>query len=286
VNSHGLRLVGVALTAGLVAIAGCGGGGDNNDPTAVDISLSGSGKSAKFTVPSSVKGPLATVSFTNDSKDAADAQLVRVDAGHTSEEALKVISGGEDVPVPLWIHGEGGVGDTQPGATGKATLKLDAGSYFIVNDTVEGGKPPTAQFTVTGGNDGDLPSTAATVTAAPASGGNYQWMADGLKAGSNELTFVSEGGPNTLHHLVAFPLKPDATLEQVQKFFKDEKGPPPFAGKKPDTRSLAVLDGDKSEVATLDFKPGKYAFACFLPDKGGKPVPHIQKGLLQVFDIK
>jgi hypothetical protein len=49
------------------------------------------------------------------------------------------------------------------------------------------------------------------------------------------------------HHLIASPIKGDATAEEVEKAFKEEKGPPPLEEK--GTLSTAVLEGGELLVA-------------------------------------
>lgn len=276
-----LVVLGVAAAAIVYA-----GNRDDDDAFAMDVTVEESGNKASITAPGEVDGGLVEVRLSNKSKNPAAAQLIRLDEGHTAEEALEVIQASEEKPIPAWLHGEGGVATTQPGKTGTATVNLEAGKYAVFNDEGEGGTPPSAEFTVSEAGDEELPDTDATVTADAAGEGKYDWRVEGLKAGQNEITFDSRGGENALHHIVVLPLKPDATLEDVQSFFKDEKGPPPFAGEESDTVSTTVLDGDKSMVTTLNLKPGKSVFACFLPDKEVKPTPHVEQGLLEVVEVR
>ena len=43
--------------------------------------------------------------------------------------------------------------------------------------------------------------------------------------------------------------------------------------------------GGKSQVATLNLRPGRYAFVCFLPDRDEPNKPHFKKGLLKEVTI-
>jgi hypothetical protein len=105
---------------------------------------------------------------------------------------------------------------------------------------------------------------------------------DGLKAGQNTFTFDSKGD-DALHHVIAAPIKGDATIEDVKRALESNAGPPPI-----DQNGIvgtAVIDGEKDEVTSLDLKPGRYAFICFLTDRdGGKE--HFKEGLLAEQEIK
>ncbi|MDX6636084.1 MAG: hypothetical protein QOF06_2287 [Solirubrobacterales bacterium] len=74
----------------------------------------------------------------------------------------------------------------------------------------------------------------ATVEAA-----EYVFNAETLPSGATEIAFDNIGAQP--HHLIASPLKGDATAEDVEKFFKTEKGAPPLEEK--GTKSTAVLEG-------------------------------------------
>ncbi|MDX6633233.1 MAG: hypothetical protein QOG26_1238 [Solirubrobacterales bacterium] len=280
---------GVLLGAGLVTLAaGALGCGASNDPTALAVRLAGSG-SGKMSAPSTVKGPLVRLTFTNATKARADAQLVRYDAGHTIDEVVKAVSS-ETPTVPDWLHGEGGAGDTDPGKSRATTLNLDAGSYVVLDDTAQQngsqGKSPLASFKVTGGNSGDLPTTDATIIAAKDGSDGYKWEISGLKAGSNTVTFKSEGD-KALHHVQIAPVIGNPTVDQIKKFFKSNgSGKPPVSQE--GGAGTSVLDGGKSEVTTIDIaKPGRYAFICFLSDRDEKkPKPHFEEGLLTIQEVK
>jgi hypothetical protein len=274
------RVAIVSLFAALpaIGIAACGG---SSDPTPFAVKLTGSGKGSAMSAPKSVKGPLVEMTFTNESKGPGDAQLVRFEKGHSVDEVLKEI-GSEDTDIPDWLHGAGGVGDVKPGKSGTTTAKLDPGSYIVVNDSAQG-KPPVAEFTVEGGNDGDLPGTDATVTAAEVGKDKYEWKVDGLKAGDNRITFDSEG-KEALHHIVAAQITGDATIDDVKTFLDTEKGKPPISEENSD--STAVIDGERSEVTTLTLKPGRYAFLCFLSDREKNAKPHFKEGLIKEVTIK
>jgi len=86
------------------------------------------------------------------------------------------------------------------------------------------------------------------------------------------------------HIMVAAPIADGVSIDKVKEFFASE-GPPPAGGPPPpldfeNAVSLQALDAGQSEVTTINFKPGRYAFVCFLNDRAGGP-PHFAKGMLQ-----
>jgi hypothetical protein len=284
-------MLGLTLTAAF-AISACG----SSDTTPTKIAVTASGGSSKerptVEVPSSLKGGLVEVTLTNNGKARANAQFVRVDGDHGIDDIKKLLAS-DTTEIPEWIHGEGGPGDTDPGKTSTATMNLAEGNYFVWNDAGEGGTPVPVQTKVSGGSEGDLPSTDASVTAATNGEKNgeeqYKWEISGLKAGENTITFKSEG-KDTLHHIQVAPVVGNATPEQIKKFLASNGeggGKPPisFEG----GAGTTVLDGDGAEDVTqlILAKPGKYAFVCFLTDKGEKNAKsHFEQGLLAIEDVK
>ena len=117
---------------------------------------------------------------------------------------------------------------------------------------------------------GKLPSAPATVSAK-----EYSFDASGLKAGKNQIAFENIGAEP--HHIIAVPMTPGATIADVRKFFKTEKGKPPIAFE--ETQSTSVIDGGTTENVELELKSGKYALLCFISDRAGGP-PHAAKGMI------
>lgn len=252
------------------------GGGASGEPTAFAVEVTESGKSSEVKVPESVEAGLVEVTFDNGGKAPHSVSLVGVDGDQTAEDVLKV-TGEEGAKIPDWIHGAGGVGTVPPGQSGTATVVLEPGTYYAQDD--EGPQGGITKFEVTGeASDAELPSTDATIVAS-----EYKFTTEGLKAGTNRLTFDNAG--DELHHAIAAPINEGSNIADVKKFFMSEgrpSGPPPV-----DFESgvgTAVLDGGAKEVTELEFKAGRYAFVCFIPDRDGGP-PHFLQGMLQEVKI-
>lgn len=264
----------IALTAVTVVVAACGDddGGGGEDTAALSIVVDEKGIEA----PASAEAGLVEMTLRNDGEDAHQAQLIRVEGGHTADEVLELLTG-ESSRIPDWFVGGGGVGTTKPGQTSTVTQELMPGSYAIVD--LSATKPQSTDFEVSGeATDAALPETDATVRAS-----EYTFEASGLEPGKN--TFLFENAGQELHHIVASPVKADATPAQIKKYFQtEEESEDPFTEGEAGDLETAVLDSGQSQLADLDLEAGRYAFMCFIPDRAGGP-PHAAKGMITVEDI-
>lgn len=276
-----LGLLAVAV-AGL-GLAACGG---NDKTSKLSVTITEAGKKASYDVPATTDGGLVDLELQNKGKAPHGAQLVRLEGNHTAQEALKVI-GSNSEKTPEWLRAEGGIGAAAPGKTAKATLNLTAGKYLVVDaGPAVNGPPAYKEFTVKGGKQGDLPSTDTTITAANPAKDKYSWQVSGpLKAGDNQVTFVSKG-MEAIHLIAAIRIaKGNPTKSQIIKAFKAQ-GPPPGADMSSPPFFSPVIDGNKSQVTPLQLsKPGKYILFCPLSDReGGKS--HFEEGMLTTVTVK
>lgn len=274
----------VSTLAVVALLAGCGGDDEATAPISVSLSVSKDGSEYELTAPATVEAGLAEISLRVDAPatEEHEAQLVRVEGDHTLAEALEVLTPAESVPVPSWLFAAGGVGSTKGGKTATVTQILEPGTYYVFDlGEAEGDNVPsfaeqgaTATIEVTGeAGDAELPAAEATVTAE-----DYSFASEGLVAGVNRVRFENSG--EELHHLIAVPYEPGATLEQIKSFATSEappQGPPPVDFSR--TSVTAVLEGGDSQITELNLTSGKYAFICFLSDRAGGP-PHVALGMI------
>jgi hypothetical protein len=275
----------LVISAAGIAVVGVGCGSSDNSPTSLAIAVSETSGKASFDVPKSVEGGLVEVKLTNKGKAPHSAQLALIKDGHTVAEAMKIIQSNSD-KIPDWLRAEGGIGSALPGQTSTATLNLPAGTYALaeLGGPDQAGPLASASLKVTSGDDGDLPSTSASLTAEEKGKDRYAWDISGLRAGNNQVTFNSKG-KEALHLISAVRIKDgqDPSLAEIKKAFQSHK-PPPFADLSSFTQS-AVLDGGLSQTTTLDLQKGSYVFFCPLTDRdGGKP--HFLEGLVEKVNIK
>lgn len=270
-------LLGVALVA-----AGCGK--KSTKATDLNVTVSESGSTAKYTAPTTVKGGLVRLVLTNHGKAPHAGQLVLIEGNHSAQAAVKIISGNSR-KTPEWIRAEGGVGGAAPGQPAQATVNLPEGKYLVGDFTGQSKTPGYAQLTVTSGKNGKLPSTPTTVTAANPSKDKYKWeISGGLKPGANNITFDSKG-KEAIHFIGAFHITGNHSIKELINVLKSNGKPPSYVDQSSFATS-SVLDGGKSQVTAFDFrKPGKYVLFCPLSDRnGGKP--HFLQGLITTVDVK
>jgi hypothetical protein len=275
----------VALTAALT-ITACGDDDDSGTPSkpeklAIEVTEQGKDK-FRLSAPKSVQAGLVEISLSSPAGETThDAQLVRVEGDHTVDEAVAAVAT-LGAPIPRWLIPAGGVGQTGGGAVARTVQQLEPGKYYILDtDEPEGDNVrsyaetgATATLEVTGeAGATELPETDAKITAK-----DYTFAVSGLEAGKNEIEFDNAG--KQPHHLMAFPYRDGATLDDVKKVFTEEgegSGPPPldFAGA---TRTATLESGDR-QIIELDLERGRYALVCFITDREGGP-PHAVKGMI------
>jgi plastocyanin len=286
------RVAFLAATIGAAAaFAGCGSSNSSSNPTTLSMKIGETGKTASFQAPKTAKGGLVKVELANQGKAPHGVQFIQYTGAHTMADVLQQLGGNNNV-IPPWAKLEGGVGSVAPGQTGTATVNLPGGNYVIVDAAALGGPgpssgpPATAGMTLSGGSTGDLPDTSANVTADSLGDDKFKWEISGLKAGTNQVTFDSKGD-NTVHTIIAVPIKGQAPpLSQIQRDLA-KNGPPPSYIDPSGIQSSAILDGGNSQTTTLDLKqPGQYLFFCPLHDRDGKGKSHDQEGLLAVQTVK
>jgi hypothetical protein len=299
---HRGRLAAAGLfVTGAAALAACGDDDSKDEPaaskttspTTLSVTTADAAKGFTMQAPSSIKGGLVQMRFENAGKAPHEAQLVRLDGGHTAQEALKLVDTDDAVKLPDWLHAEGGVAATDPGETDTVTENLPAGRYAILDtETGNDDKAPApsrrgaiAEFTVTAGSDGALPATTSSIAVQDAGEDRYRFKATGLRAGTNKLLFRNESKSDVaLHHVIAFPITPGKTIADVRKAFtaRNPSGPPPLDFD--NGTGTTVLDAGRELVTTMTLKKGSYALICFLNDRD-ETKPHFLEGLLTKVDV-
>jgi hypothetical protein len=273
------RSVLAALAAFSLGLAACGDDDDNggsgdsaSEPSRAAFTLSGK----KISGPKEIKGGLVEVTFKNNGDQGAGVQFVRGTDGHTGAEALKAAAawGENGKALPTWVKIEGGTATAQKGSSTKATLVLPAGDYMAVDIDSNAATP----VKVTGGESAELPTTDGRIEAS-----EYKFTSSGINSGRAQIEFDNVG--KEPHFFVAVQYKPGATLDDIKKFIRDEKGKPPFVEDEGSELASALFDGGRKAVMDVNFKPGKYALLCFIPDRAGGP-PHVAKGMVSELEVQ
>jgi hypothetical protein len=82
-----------------------------------------------------------------------------------------------------------------------------------------------------------------------------------------------------VHHVIAVPYKPGATLAEVRNAFRGEGGAEPPLDFENTSYTARIAGGTRQITElTLD-RPGKYALLCFVSDRRGGP-PHVAQGMI------
>jgi len=269
-------VLGAALAAAAVlALAACGSGDSDQK---LSFELTGNGKSAKFTAPESADSGKAEISFTNNSDAPSDMQLIRVEGDRTPAEVVEGLGkASQGEPFPDWFFAGGGTATLRPGKSATVAQVIEPGTYYALSTAGSGPDPGSlASIEVSGDESDEELEADATVTAS-----EYQFEAEGVKAGENEIDFRNAGAQP--HHLLISKLVGDATAEDVEKAIKSSSGKPPIEEK--GSVATAVIEGGESQLVDFDLKPGRYAFYCFISDRQGGP-PHALKGMVDEFEIE
>ncbi|HWO16790.1 MAG TPA: hypothetical protein VNM89_08790 [Solirubrobacterales bacterium] len=261
-----------ALAVGLLA---CG----DEDAQTLTFTLSGRGRAVEIAAPDSADTGLAEITLENNVSREGDLQLIRAEGDHSADEVVQSLGRAmKGQAFPDWFFAGGGVGPTAPGASQTVTQVLEPGTYYAFDTSGGPPDPRTAVAIEVNGesSDDEISGPDATVSAV-----DYGFEAEGLTEGTTEIVFENIGAQP--HHLIASPLIGDATAEDVERFFKTEKGKPPLSER--GTQSTAVVEGSESQLVTLDLKPGRYVFYCFISDRQGGP-PHALKGMVDEFAVE
>jgi plastocyanin len=277
----------ILVIAASVGLTACGNDvGDKQAaaaPTRFAVTATEAGKQLRLSVPKSVPAGLVTVELTNTGKAFHEAQLIRLDEGHTPHDALKVIAA-EGAPAPGWIHAAGGTGPAPPGGKRSATQRLRPGNYIVYDapfqNEGQGLKFGVASFKVEDeADDGaELPTAAAKIEAY-----EYGFRVSGLTAGKNTIEFSNTG--REPHHVIAVPYRPGATLAEVRKAFRSEGGADPPLDFENTLYTARIAGGTKQITELALDKPGKYALLCFVSDRKGGP-PHVAQGMIAEITVR
>ena len=280
-------MVAAVLAVFVLGVAACGGD-DGGEPVAVAIESAPAGDGQfELTVPESVEAGLVRLDFRNGTEEDAEAQLLRLDDGHTVEEALAAIAS-EDGKIPDWLHAEGGVGMTKPGESGTVELVLEEGTYHVIDTGEPEGDDvkshaesgATAMLEVSEGDDGaELPEVDASIEMA-----DFEFVTDGLEAGTNRFLLSNTG--EELHHTLVVPINGDAAFAAVKEYMTSEEGddgPPPVDFEQ--LQGTTVLDAGREQIDELELTAGRYALVCFLTNRAGGP-PHAALGMVSELTIE
>jgi hypothetical protein len=271
---------GLAIALLAAVAAGCGSSSTGPPPAKkLRFEIENFGPEVQFSIPKSVNAGVQEAVFQNQSDSAHSAQLLRYDGQRAPLAVLRAASawGEHGKALPDWIHLAGGFGRVKAHGASEGAVKLEPGAYVVV-DLESQNKPVYGQFNAVPGkaDSSPLPAAAAHIKAA-----EYSFSATGLTHGAHRVSFENVG--DQPHMLAAAPIAKGASLADVKRAVKSQKGKPPIDESK--AVDLAVIDGHTSQDVQLNLARGKYALICFVPDRKGGP-PHVAKGMISAADVR
>jgi hypothetical protein len=271
----------VALLALAVTVSvGLGACGGDEEAQTLAFTVTQDGKVSKVSGPGSAEAGLAEITLENEGKGESDLQLIRVEGDHSAEEVVEGLDAAiNGKAFPEWFFAGGGVGTTVAGNSQTVTQVLEPGTYYAFDTEGSQGPPDAASIPVleVSGDESDETVEADTTVEAF----EYGFEAEELSSGKAEIVFDNTG--DQPHHLLASPLVGDSTVEDVERFFKTNKGKPPL--EEEGGQTTAVIEGGEGQLITLDLEPGRYALYCFITDRQGGP-PHALKGMVDEVEVK
>lgn len=274
------RRVATCIAVAALAPAALVACGEDEEAQNLNFTLTTEGEEARISGPQRAEAGLAQITLENDADREGELQLIRVEGDRTSEDVIEVLNGVvEGETFPDWFFAGGGVSGVPGGESATVTQALEPGTYFAID--LEGEGPPEAEnvpaIEVTGAASDEEVEADVTISAV-----DYGFEAETLPAGRTEIVFENDGAQP--HHLLASRLVGDSTAEDVEQFFKTEKGEPAPL-REEGTLTTAVLEGGESQALTMDLEPGRYALYCFISDREGGE-PHVFKGMVDEVEVE
>jgi uncharacterized cupredoxin-like copper-binding protein len=232
-------------------------------------------------VPLTVLAGITTIRLINEGPDFHHVWLVRLEDGHTLDDALDVFAAGG--PQPDWMVDVGGPGTPGPGEETSATLDLQPGTYAVLCVVpAEDGLPHIMKGMVHpltvlphDGPTAELPPADLVITL-----DDYSFAIDAeVTAGTRTLRVINNAQQS--HEVVFVRLEPGSTPLDFARFVEARMGDPPgrIVG-----GTTAIGHGGMNQI-TLVFEPGEYALLCFVPDAADGQ-SHIVHGMLRQITVR
>jgi hypothetical protein len=238
-------------------------------------------KDFAFTAPDTIGDGAAVWHLKNLGPTFHHVQLVRLDSGRTTADAMDALKKMES---PAWMVDAGGPNAAEPGREVTATIALAPGNYLLLCFVDFPDKVPhlakgmVRPLTVVArANAAPLPTPATDAISIALN--EFAFTApDTIKAGHHQFSFANAGKQS--HEVVVFKFKPGQTLDSLAKWGDSYKGPAPMTG---EGGTAAVAPGANG-LFDADLTPGNYVLICFIPDPADKK-PHMMKGMVKLVTV-
>ena len=235
-----------------------------------------------FTAPDTLTAGMTTIHLVNDGPGLHHAQLLWIDSGKTTLDAMTEIPKAQKFPA--WLVPVGGPNAANPGDTITVSQNLIPGNYvWICFVDMPGGVPHYKEgmflpLTVVQAPGASAPAPTADINVSLRSFA-FDFSAP-LTAGRHTFMVTTADTSAQSHELVMVRLAPGKTGQDLLNYIQKPDGPPPgrpIAGVSDVTAHMPVY-------FTADITPGDYLLICFLPDAtDGKP--HFMHGMMQTVHV-
>lgn len=240
-----------------------------------------------FTVdaPDTIQAGLVEVRSVNNGTVAHQAVFAKLPADLTADEFIESMMTDLGAAVET-VDMRGGVQLVQPdGGTQNATISLDPGNYVLLCDLpgpeagsnhLEHGMWAEVTVVGSGGQDTDRMPVAGTINLIDWAFG----VPETIESGST-YRVVNDG--TQVHEIGLASVVDDATVNDVLDFLSGEAPegtPSPIT----DLSGIGWISPGESQTFTIDVPPGRYVFACYIPDPNDG-LPHFMKGMLSIVEI-
>ena len=279
----------LVLACALVACAKADTSADRPADTAAPVAATAApntvtivAKDFAYDAPDTIPAGMTTLRLVNQGPGMHHITLVQLHEGKTFADLQAVMKTMRPTdPPPAWMSFEGGPQPPAPGDTTAVTQQLEPGNYALlcfvdVPDHVPHFAKGMAKGLIVAPSTAAAAAPSADVTVGMV---DYSWtITPELKAGEHVIKV--ENSAQQAHEFLFVKLADGKTAEDLGRWAKDFKGPPPGV---PMGGIAAIRPGATSYVhATLP--AGNYVMICFLPDaKDGKP--HVEHGMIRPFTV-
>lgn len=267
----------------IALVSGCGGGTTTSGPARA--ATSGAFRIVAtdgiFDAPHRLSAGLRHIVFENHGTSQHEAQLIRLPDGMTPAAYFAAVKAGTTFPEGALDYS--GAGLTAPGESVEIWLRVDPGNYMVI---CWNGKHvrPAHMLTVVADGAPDDPAPKEDVVLRLI---DYRFEFDRAIQKGTRVIRVETPGPS-MHEVDIFRMRNDATLADLERWYKEEDHALPHAQPTPADAMGGLSDRhDIHGVGWLrrDFAPGRYVFTCHLPmpssGNGAPQVSHADVGMIR-----
>ena len=267
----------IAVVAGV--LVACGGADEEPDgppPPSVTVAA-GPGS---FTIGGSFRPGVNRITFNNAGERPRNAQLVRLDQGHTPQQLFDAIAA--NTRWPEWATYIGGPGLTEPGRSMSYEVDLEVAQYVMLSMPPGNGgalrvEPAIVQAFQVAGEQTGAAATRPTITVTAR---RAELDAPSKHTtGDFRLRLVNED--DTPHDVSVFALNPGATTDDLVAYLdgRTREAPGVFAG------GVQAVEPGESGLAVLFLTAGEYALVSLFPEPDGI-TPGFQVGLVSKLTVE